>query len=57
MEKMSRPMPSLQTDTDAEKFVEGSDLSQYDLSEFKPMQFKIDAKEEEDKKSPRNGGE
>lgn len=56
MEKMSKSMPSLQTDTDAEKFVEGFDLSQYDLSDFKPMQFEIDYKKEEDKKSPQKGG-
>lgn len=55
MEKMSKSMPSLQTDTDAEKFVETSDLSQYDLSDFKPMQFEIDYKKGEDKKKAPKG--
>ncbi len=45
MKAKSKPMPSLRTDAEAEKFVEESDLSQYDLSGFKPMQFEIEAKD------------
>jgi predicted DNA binding CopG/RHH family protein len=44
MKAKSKPMPSLRTDVEAEKFVEESDLSQYDLSGFKPMQFEIEPK-------------
>ncbi len=39
-----KPMPSLPSDDEAEKFVGAADLSQYDLSEFKPMRFEIEAK-------------
>lgn len=45
MKAKSKPMPSLRTDTEAEKFVEEADLSQYDLSGFKPMQFEIKPKD------------
>lgn len=38
------PMPSLTSDEDAERFVEAADLSQYDLSGFKPMQFEFESK-------------
>jgi len=38
-------MPSLRTDEEAEKFVANADLSQYDLSGFKPMRFEIARKE------------
>ncbi len=37
-------MPSLKSDDEAEKFVSMADLSRYDLSEFKPMRFEIEAK-------------
>ena len=39
-----KPMSSLRSDDEAEKFVSMADLSQYDLSEFKPMHFEIEAK-------------
>jgi len=34
-------MPPLRSDDAAEKFVATADLSQYDLSGFKPMRFEI----------------
>jgi predicted DNA binding CopG/RHH family protein len=44
--KARRPkrMPSLRSDAAAEKFVTTSDLTEYDLSGFKPMRFEIEAK-------------
>lgn len=41
----SKPIPSLSSDDAAEEFVESADLSQYDLSGFKPMRFEIAPKE------------
>lgn len=37
-------MPPLRSDAEAEDFVETADLSEYDLSGFKPMRFEIEAK-------------
>jgi predicted DNA binding CopG/RHH family protein len=37
-------MPSLKSDAQAEEFVETADLSQYDLSQFKPVRFEFEAK-------------
>lgn len=37
-------MPSLQSDKAAEDFTATSDLTQYDLSGFKPMRFEIEPK-------------
>jgi hypothetical protein len=34
---MAKAMPSLKSDEDAEQLVESADLSQYDLSDFKPI--------------------
>lgn len=39
-----KPMPSLASDVAAENFVETADLSQYDLSGFKPMSFEFEPK-------------
>lgn len=39
-----KPMPSLNSDAAAERFVETADLSQYDLSAFKPMHFEFEPK-------------
>ncbi len=39
MKAKSKPMPTLVSDADAERFVETADLSTYDLSGFKPMHF------------------
>jgi len=44
MKAKSKQMPSLHSDAEAEKFVEQADLSQYDLSGFKPMRFEIEPK-------------
>lgn len=37
-------MPPLRSDAEARDFVETADLSEYDLSSFKPMRFEIEAK-------------
>lgn len=39
-----KPMPSLPTDEAAEDFVETADLSEFDLSGFKPVRCKIESK-------------
>jgi predicted DNA binding CopG/RHH family protein len=39
-----KPMPSLRSDTEAERFVDTADLSEYDLSGFKPMKFEFEPK-------------
>jgi predicted DNA binding CopG/RHH family protein len=44
MKAKSKQMPSLRNDAEAEEFVEQADLSQYDLSGFKPMRFEIEPK-------------
>jgi predicted DNA binding CopG/RHH family protein len=44
MKAKSRPMPSLMSDADVERFVETADLSTYDLSGFKPMHFEFEPK-------------
>jgi predicted DNA binding CopG/RHH family protein len=41
MKTKVKPMPSLVRDKDAERFVETTDISQYDLSDFKPMNFEL----------------
>lgn len=40
-----KPMPSLRSDEEAERFVATADLSQYDLSGFMPMRFEIEPKD------------
>lgn len=42
--KKSKSLPSLRSDKEAEQFVDTADLSQYDLSGFKPMHFEIESK-------------
>lgn len=37
----SKPMPPLHSDAEAEEFVEKADLSEYDLSGFKPVRFEV----------------
>jgi len=39
-----KAFPKLKSDRDAEEFLSGADLTQYDLSEFKPMNFEFEAK-------------
>jgi len=36
-----KEMPSFSSDEEAEAFVDNADLTQYDLSSFKPMRFEI----------------
>jgi predicted DNA binding CopG/RHH family protein len=45
MNNANKPMPSLRSDAEAEHFVDTADLSQYDLSSFRPMRFEIARKE------------
>ena len=44
MKTKAKPMPSLVSDADAERFVDTADLSRYDLSGFKPMHFEFEQK-------------
>jgi predicted DNA binding CopG/RHH family protein len=39
-----KQMPVLHSDEEAEAFVENADLSEYDLSGFKPVQFEFEKK-------------
>jgi len=39
-----RPIPTLRSDEETELFVEEADLSQYDLTQFKPVRFAFDRK-------------
>lgn len=39
-----KPMPSLTSDESAEQFVENADLSEFDLTGFKPMHFEFEPK-------------
>lgn len=39
-----KPVPRLTSDEDAERFLENADLSEYDLSDMKPMRFEFAAK-------------
>ncbi len=48
MNETARPLkklPVLKTDEEAEEFVANSDLSEYDLSELKPVRFELRRKE------------
>ena len=44
-EKPLKPMPRLRTDEEAERFVAEADLTEYDLSGFKPMRFELRRKD------------
>jgi len=44
MKAKHKSMPSLKTDDAAEQFVKNADLTQYDLSGFKPMHFELEPK-------------
>lgn len=44
MSKKLKTLPVLRSDKEAEEFVASADLSQYDLSGFKPMHFEIEPK-------------
>ncbi len=39
-----KKMPTLKNDKEAEEFVENSDLTEYDLSQFKPTKFEFEPK-------------
>ena len=41
---MKKKIPSFESDREAERFVETANLSEYDLSEFKPMRFEFERK-------------
>ena len=43
---MSQKLPQLRSDADAEKFVAAADLTQFDLSEMRPVRFEFQAKDE-----------
>jgi predicted DNA binding CopG/RHH family protein len=40
-----KPMPRLMSDEEAEEFVATADLSEYDLSDFKPVRFEFQPKD------------
>ena len=44
-ERPLKPMPRLRTDEEAERFVAEADLTEYDLSGFKPMRFELRRKD------------
>ena len=44
MKSKLKKMPSLTSDAEAEVFVDKADLSEFDLSLFKPMQFEFEKK-------------
>ncbi|MBU4527765.1 MAG: BrnA antitoxin family protein [Hoeflea sp.] len=39
-----KQFPRFDSDAEAERFVDTADLSEYDLSQFKPMRFEIEKK-------------
>ena len=43
---MKKKIPDFKTDAEAEAFVDSADLSQYDLSGFKPVRFEFQPKTE-----------
>ena len=45
MSAKSKKFSALRSDEEAERFVDSADLSEYDLSEFKPMRFELAKKE------------
>jgi hypothetical protein len=42
MNATNKPLPTLHSDEDAEAFVANDDLTSYDLSGFKPMNFEVE---------------
>ena len=42
---MKKKMPAFKTDTEAEKFVDTADLTEYDLSGGKPVRFEFEKKD------------
>jgi predicted DNA binding CopG/RHH family protein len=45
MPKPLKPFPVLKSDDEAERFVETADLSEYDFSQFKRVQFEFEKKD------------
>ena len=43
---MKKKFPDFKTDAEAETFVDTADLSEYDFSQFKPVNFEFSAKDE-----------
>jgi predicted DNA binding CopG/RHH family protein len=43
-EKALKTIPAFNTDAEAERFVDDADLSEYDLSGFRPMRFEFEKK-------------
>ncbi len=43
--KELKTIPAFKTDEDAERFVDKADLSEYDLSGFKPLRFEFERKD------------
>ena len=41
---MKKKIPVFRTDEEAERFVETADLTEYDLSQFKPVRFEFEKK-------------
>jgi predicted DNA binding CopG/RHH family protein len=41
---MKKKIPTFKTDKEAERFVDTADLSEYDLSGFKPIHFEFERK-------------
>ena len=42
--RTGKPLPRLRSDEEAERFLETADLSQYDLSGFRPTRFEFEKK-------------
>ncbi len=42
---MKKKFPDFKTDSEAEDFVEGADLSEYDFSDMVPMRFELKRKD------------
>jgi len=49
---MKKKIPVFKTDEEVEAFIENADLSEYDLSEFKPFRFELIHKQAEDGEDP-----
>jgi predicted DNA binding CopG/RHH family protein len=43
-QKKLKQFPRFDSDQDAERFVEQTDLSEYDFSQFEPMKFELERK-------------
>ena len=49
-DKKNKPFPRFKNDKEAERFVENADLSEYDFSDFKPVNFDFQPSEKSPKK-------